>query len=267
MCTLEQSSLPVEIISRYSAWQEVYSIDESFVGLRGAPEELERVGTEIRQAVRQLTGVPVRIAMGATKSLAKVAAIGIKKTAAMNGVLHVGRYCEEQTSRILESIPVTDLWGVAGRSGRKLAAMPVLAAPRVLDEGVDVPEAERGIVLAANRSKRQLVQRLGRVIRRKKDGRAGKLAYFYAKETIEDPEVSGDEHLNQVLPYARDLGWFVTCQVTLPRCLLFWITLPLMHFRQNQRLVDIRSGNQVCAFAHSLICRQVSCQTWEPRGR
>lgn len=87
-------------------------------------------------------------------------------------------------------------------------SMPVLAAPRVLDEGVDVPEAELGIVLAANRSKRQLVQRLGRVIRRKKDGRAGKLAYFYAKETIEDPEISGDEHLNQVLPYARDLGWF-----------------------------------------------------------
>lgn len=87
-------------------------------------------------------------------------------------------------------------------------SMPVLAAPRVLDEGVDVPEAELGIVLAANRSKRQLVQRLGRVIRRKKDGRAGKLAYFYAKETIEDPEISGDEHLNQVLPYARELGWF-----------------------------------------------------------
>lgn len=37
-----------EIISRYSAWQEVYSIDESFVGLRGTPAELERIGTEIR---------------------------------------------------------------------------------------------------------------------------------------------------------------------------------------------------------------------------
>lgn len=117
-----------EIISRYSAWQEVYSIDESFVGLQGTPAELERVGTEIRQAVRQLTGVPVRVAMGATKSLAKVAAIGIKKVPAMNGVLHLGRYGEEQMSRILASIPVTDLWGVAGRSGKKLAAMNVHSA-------------------------------------------------------------------------------------------------------------------------------------------
>lgn len=117
-CTLRQSDLPVEIISRYSAWQEVYSIDESFVGLRGEPEELELIGAEIRRTVWQLTGVPVRVAMGATKSLAKVAAIGIKKTPAMNGVLHLGRYGTVQMDRILDSIPVTDLWGVAGRTGR-----------------------------------------------------------------------------------------------------------------------------------------------------
>lgn len=86
--------------------------------------------------------------------------------------------------------------------------LPVLAAPRVLDEGVDVPAAELAFVLAGNRTKRQLVQRLGRVIRRKQDGRAGKLVFFYAKNTIEDPEVGGDIHLNEVLPFARELGWF-----------------------------------------------------------
>lgn len=87
-------------------------------------------------------------------------------------------------------------------------ALPVLAAPRILDEGVDVPEADLGLVLAANRSKRQIVQRLGRVIRRKADGRAGKFVVFYAIGTLEDPDVSGDEHLNQVLPHARELGYF-----------------------------------------------------------
>ena len=128
MCTLEQSSLPVEIISRYSAWQEVYSVDESFVGLRGTPEELERIGHEIRQTVRRLTGMPVRVAMGATKSLAKVAALGIKRTPAMDGVLHLGRYDNEQMTRILSSIPGTDLWGVASRSGKRLAAINVHTA-------------------------------------------------------------------------------------------------------------------------------------------
>lgn len=77
--------------------------------MRGTPEELERVGAEIRRTVRQLTGVPVRVAMGATKSLAKVAAIGIKTSPAMNGVLHLDRYDDEHMGRILDSIPVTDL--------------------------------------------------------------------------------------------------------------------------------------------------------------
>lgn len=112
-------------------------------------------------------------------------------------------------------IAATAVYSEMGRSDRKTRMaqfrsgdLPVLAAPRVLDEGVDVPEAELGIVLAANRSKRQLVQRLGRVIRRKADGRAGKFVVFYTRGTIEDPEVSGDEHLNEVLPHARELGWF-----------------------------------------------------------
>lgn len=122
-----------EIISRYSAWQEVYSVDESFVGLRGAPDELENIGREIRRTVRQLTGVPVRVAIGATKSLAKVAAIGIKKTFADIGVLHLARYTDEQMDRILDSIPVTDLWGVAERSGKRLAAINIHTARDLRD--------------------------------------------------------------------------------------------------------------------------------------
>lgn len=131
--TQQQSALPVEIISRYSAWQEVYSVDESFVGLRGTPDELENVGREIRRTVRQLTGVPVRVAIGATKSLAKVAAIGIKKSFAEIGVLNLARYTDEQMDRILDSIPVADLWGVAERSGKRLAAINVHTARELRD--------------------------------------------------------------------------------------------------------------------------------------
>lgn len=122
-----------EIISRYSAWQEVYSVDESFVGLRGTPEELESIGHEIRRTVRQLTGVPVRVAIGATKSLAKVAAIGIKKAFAEIGVLNLARYDAAQMDRILDSIDVTDLWGVAGRSGKRLAAINIHTARELRD--------------------------------------------------------------------------------------------------------------------------------------
>lgn len=53
----------------------------------------------------------------------------------------------------------------------KSGALEVIATVRTLDEGVDVPEADLGIVLAASRQKRQMIQRMGRVLRRKADGR------------------------------------------------------------------------------------------------
>lgn len=84
----------------------------------------------------------------------------------------------------------------------------VLTAPRVLDEGIDVPEADLGIMVAASSSQRQLVQRLGRVIRKKADGRAGRFVVLYSRNTVEDPDVRGDEYLGAVLPYARRQGTF-----------------------------------------------------------
>lgn len=71
--------------------------------------------------------------------------------------------------------------------------LDVLVAPRVLDEGVDVPEADVAVVLAAFRSRRQMVQRLGRVLRCKVDGRAARLVIAYAEGTREDPEHGAHE--------------------------------------------------------------------------
>lgn len=48
----------------------------------------------------------------------------------------------------------------------------VLVANRVLDEGVDVPEAKVAIVIGGQASTRQATQRLGRVLRRSGDARA-----------------------------------------------------------------------------------------------
>lgn len=90
----------------------------------------------------------------------------------------------------------------------RAGAVRMLAAPRVLDEGVDVPEADLAVIVAANRSRRQLVQRLGRVVRRKYDGRPGRLVVLYAADTVEDPDVAGDEHLRAVLPHARNVEYF-----------------------------------------------------------
>jgi hypothetical protein len=49
-------------------------------------------------------------------------------------------------------------------------SLDVLAVPRVLDEGIDVPAADLAVIAGASRSRRQMIQRRGRVLRRKPDG-------------------------------------------------------------------------------------------------
>lgn len=82
--------------------------------------------------------------------------------------------------------------------------LAAVAAPRVLDEGVDVPDADVAIVLAAFRTRRQMIQRLGRVLRQKDDGREAVLVIGYAKDTREDPDHGAHEDfLGEVIDVAR----------------------------------------------------------------
>jgi superfamily II DNA or RNA helicase len=84
--------------------------------------------------------------------------------------------------------------------------LQAVVAPRVLDEGVDVPDAELALVLAAFRTRRQMIQRLGRVLRLKPDGRAATLVIAYAIGTREDPEEGAQEDfLREVTGVARSI--------------------------------------------------------------
>jgi superfamily II DNA or RNA helicase len=87
--------------------------------------------------------------------------------------------------------------------------LEVVVAPRVLDEGVDVPDADVAVVLAAFRTRRQLVQRLGRVLRVKPDGREARLLLAHATGTAEDPARGGHGgFLDEVRDVAREVASF-----------------------------------------------------------
>jgi superfamily II DNA or RNA helicase len=62
-----------------------------------------------------------------------------------------------------------------------------LVGPKLLDEGINLPEADLGIVLAKSSSNVQLIQRLGRVLRRKKSKRDAVFLTLFANGTYEDP--------------------------------------------------------------------------------
>jgi len=91
----------------------------------------------------------------------------------------------------------------------KNGTIKVLCAPRVLDEGVDLPEADMGIILASTKTKRQMIQRMGRIIRPKMDGRSATFIIVYMNNTSEDPEIGAYEgFLNEVTDLAESIGRF-----------------------------------------------------------
>ena len=64
----------------------------------------------------------------------------------------------------------------------------VLVANRVLDEGVDVPDAKVAVVIGGQASTRQATQRLGRILRR--SGRSRATLYEVVCENTKDVERS-----------------------------------------------------------------------------
>ncbi len=71
--------------------------------------------------------------------------------------------------------------------------LDVVSAPQILDEGVDVPAADTAVIMAASRSRRQMVQRMGRILRPKPDGRPAHFIVVFAQGTTEDPALGAHE--------------------------------------------------------------------------
>ena len=93
--------------------------------------------------------------------------------------------------------PFVNIELITGETGRKAREqiledlrtrnLDAVAAPRVLDEGIDVPNANLGIVVSASRTRRQMIQRMGRVLRRKDEGSGARFVIIFARDTLEDP--------------------------------------------------------------------------------
>lgn len=142
------SARVMEIIGRYSAWQEIYSIDECFIGLRGTVEELTEIGKQIRAEVLRCTGIPVRVAIARTKTLAKLASLGAKADLSLGGVCHLGAYAPQQLDHIMSRTPSTDLWGIASRLGKRLAALAIHTAKDLRDANLSQIRKRFGVVVA-----------------------------------------------------------------------------------------------------------------------
>ena len=121
----DMSRRVVQVLSHFAAGVEIYSIDEAFLDFRGmnllAPSLLE-YGQQLRQTVKQHTGIPVCVGIGPTKTLAKLANRLARKQGT-NGVLVLATPTEYEAA--LAQTAIADVWGIGRRYTRKLLEMNV----------------------------------------------------------------------------------------------------------------------------------------------
>ena len=89
----------------------------------------------------------------------------------------------------------------------RVGAIDAVAAPRVLDEGIDVPDANLGIVISASRTRRQMIQRMGRILRRKPLGSGARFVILFASDTLEDPRTDERDGFMEEIQDVAESSW------------------------------------------------------------
>lgn len=129
----------VECLGQFSSAVEKYSVDEAFFLLEHIPAEARTdYAHSIRATILQHVGIPTRIGIGETKTLAKVAQHYVKQLPEAKGVLDITD-CLEQQEELLTAMPITEVWGIGRRWGKFLTAEGI-------DTALKLREAREGWV-------------------------------------------------------------------------------------------------------------------------
>ena len=117
----DMSRRVMNILDSISPKTEVYSIDEAFLDFSGTEKNVGcfNFGLQLKNTVGRWTGIPVRVGIGPTKTLAKIASYQIKKRNIKSRVLALDN--QKDINQALEATPVGEIWGVGRRLNRKLS--------------------------------------------------------------------------------------------------------------------------------------------------
>lgn len=118
-----------EIIRRHVPEAQNYSVDESFLDVRGIPERfLTGIGQAIRRECLQTTSISISISFARSKTLAKAAMKLWKRSRS-----HVGLLRQADEAPLLKDMPVNEIWGIGRRLTRRLYDMGIYSAPHFMN--------------------------------------------------------------------------------------------------------------------------------------
>lgn len=137
----------ISTLRHFSPTQEVYSIDECFLGVGDMPESsIMDLGRDIRQTIQQWIGLPVCVGLGPTKTLAKLANHAAKKQEHRQGVCFLKS--PEDVTSIAQSFPVRDVWGVGARYSERLTSLGLRTIEDLRQWSPDLARQHFGVNLA-----------------------------------------------------------------------------------------------------------------------
>ena len=142
------SSRVMDVLEQLAPRLEIYSIDEAFLDLSGVNNcmDLYDFGIDCQRKILKWIGVPVRVGIGPTKTLAKIASYGAKKYPATNGVVDLSN--KKRQERLLKITPIGEIWGVGRRLEKHLNAIGIRNAYELTQLDISYIRKRFNIVLA-----------------------------------------------------------------------------------------------------------------------
>lgn len=150
----DMSRRVMQVIKRFSANVEQYSIDEAFIGLEAEEDDVEnermrlqKLGEEIHFAVLRGTGIPVRVSIAETKTLAKVGSDFTKKLLKEKKTPVACFWNHPEKELVMNMLSVTDVWGVGRGWAEKLKDMGIFNAHSLAKTDVREIGKKHGVIL------------------------------------------------------------------------------------------------------------------------
>lgn len=146
----DMSGRVVDVLRKFTPNLEVYSIDESFLQIETVLKQYAdptSLGQIIKQDVKDTTGLPVCVGIGASKTLAKLANHLAKKNPQFAGVCDISSMPKAMLYQWMAETAVGEVWGIGGKTTKKLKELKINSVFDLVQVSPQAMRQQFGVVI------------------------------------------------------------------------------------------------------------------------